>query len=60
MPFFLYFSFTPNYGLKWSQLDVFPAESAPSLENRAKNQIYVWGFFSKMSLNYTFISIHDC
>lgn len=34
MPSFLYFSFTPSYGLKC--LEVFPAESASSLENRAK------------------------
>lgn len=58
--FFLYFSFTSNYGLKWSHLDVFPPESAPSLEKEQrsiKKQIYVGGFFSKISLNYTFTSI---
>lgn len=40
MPFFLYFSFAPNYGPKWSHQDVFPlltAESTSSLENRAKD-----------------------
>lgn len=56
--FFLYFSFTSNYGLKWSHLDVFPPEPASSLEKEQrsiKNQI--GGFFSKIYLNYTFTSI---